>query len=105
MEAKSKSKSAISESLSPGGLLLRSSTGFERGKSCAGALESAQGGSTRLSGVEENLQLIAAGPFWPQLQVCSCEGARGAKTNLSRPWVCSCTWACTLCSHQGFSLG
>lgn len=78
---------------------------LREGKSCAGALESAQGGSSCLSGVEENLQLIAAGPFWPRLQVCSCEGARGAKTNLSRPWVCSCTWACTLCSHQGFSLG
>lgn len=54
---------------------------------------------------EESLQSIAARPSWPLLQPCSCDGARGAKTDLSCPWVCSCTWACTLCSLRWFSLG
>lgn len=97
---------------------LKSSTRFGRGKSCDGALPSAPGGpvqlGSRVKGMalpgglglrEESLQSIAARPSWLLIQSCSCDGAWGAKTNLSCPWVCSCTLTCTLHSHQWFSLG
>lgn len=96
----------------------KSSTRFGRGKSCNRALPSAPGGpvqpGSRVKSMahhgwlglrEESLQSIAARPSWLLIQSCSCDGAWGAKTNLSCPWVCSCTLACTLHSHQWFSLG
>lgn len=96
----------------------KSSTRFGRGKSSNGALPSAPDGpvqlGSRVKGMahhgwlglrEESLQSIAARPSWLLIQSCFCDGAWGAKTNLSCPWVCSCILACTLHSHQWFSLG